>query len=506
MRSLFVISMLALSLVACGDDDDGTGTPDAGAMDAGSSDAGTDANVGDDAGTDGDLMRDFCEPLADLVCTRAAASECGCGAALPGGEVDVEGCTARFAAQCATSWAPLATGDARVDADAAAECVALIGSSTTGCQLPPATGIVIAHCTPFVYGPAAIDAACTSPLCAEGAGLCAGGTCRARGGAGATCSPEQPFQCAVGLVCRGGECVTPPTSGQPCEENGQCALGLRCVEGMCLMLGAAASACDATSECGEALLCSEGGTCIARDHETCSPEDACGNLQTCRAPRACAPRGVAGATCTESRDCAPALFCSDESRTCVARPTEGQPCAPGNVCALGLGCDMDGGGTCRPLPTAGQPCAYRDGDTPFVCAGDLACVDNECAAAPGEGEPCAFGNVCATGLACDFTREGSFCIVPRVGGGECMSDRSCADAFHCGPENTCVADLPSGSTCRAGNECAGVCVPSASGGFVCADRPDEGETCLFDEDCGDALVCDPVASAARCGGEICAVL
>ncbi|UJR84072.1 hypothetical protein [Sandaracinus amylolyticus] len=504
-RPLVVLSLLAVSLLGCGDDDDGTGMPDAGPMDAGAPDSGTDASLAD-AGSEGDLMRDFCEPLAELVCTRAAADECGCGAALPGGEVDVEGCTARFAEQCTSAWAALTTGDARVDAARAAECVELIGSSTTGCQLPPAVGIVIAHCAPFAYGPGAIDEACSSPLCAEGTGICAEGTCRARAGAGTACSPEQPFQCAVGLVCLGGQCASPPVSGEACEQNGQCALGLRCTDGRCGTLGALDSSCESTGQCDEALVCGEGSTCVARDRETCSPDDACGNLQTCRAPRACAPRGGAGATCVESRDCEPALHCADDSRTCVARPTDGEPCAPGNVCALGLGCDMDGGGTCRPLPTAGQPCAYSDGLTPFVCAAGLACIDNACAAVPGEGEPCAFGNVCADGLGCDFTREGSFCIVPRTAGGACESDRSCADAFHCGPEGTCVADQPSGSTCSAGNECAGVCVPSASGGFVCADRPDAGETCLFDDDCGDTMVCDPVASAARCGGEICAVL
>jgi hypothetical protein len=139
-----------------------------------------------------------------------------------------------------------------------------------------------------------------------------------------------------------------------------------------------------------------------------------------------------------------------------------------------------------------------------ICAPGFACIDGiTCGPLPGEGEPCA-GVECAPGLGCDFGRDGSICIVPRGEGGECMSDRSCASELHCGPSGTCEADLPAGEPCSAGNECAGICAPDASGGLSCRDRPAAGDPCLFPEDCPAASTC--AAGSPRCFPEICAEL
>lgn len=498
------LALLAFALlVACGDDDGAT--PDAGAMDAGAEDAGaldagpSDAGGGEDGGSEGDLARDFCEPLAALVCERA--DTCGCGALLPGGGLDRAACTARIAAQCTTAWTPLSAGGARVLPERAAACVERIAELTPGCEAP-GDAIVLAYCEPFVVSDAAIGEACASPFCAGGEGTCAEGECVARGAAGATC--DSPLACATGLLCTADDtCAEPGGESAACGEDVQCAAPLRCVGGACRALGALEASCGSTAECGALLVCDE-GACAEGATETCSPTDACGNLAACGAPRACVARGTAGTSCEEARDCDPAYFCDSSTDVCALRAGAGEACSDGIHCAPGLGCDLEGDGTCRALPGSGSACLFGE-DGPVLCAEGLACVGGTCGPLPTEGQPCAIDNRCAEGLGCDFSPAGSFCIVPRGVGGACESDRSCAAELHCAG-TTCVADLPAGAECSVGNECAGACVPGPSGGLVCADAPGEGERCLFDDDCGEARQCARDLTMSRCLPEICEVI
>ena len=215
----------------------------------------------------------------------------------------------------------------------------------------------------------------------------------------------------------------------------------------------------------------------------------------------CAARSSAGAGCADDRDCTADLYC-DDARTCAPRPAIDQLCARGVICAAGLACDGDGG-HCAPLPTAGAPCGFGELG-PSACAAGLGCVGGTCASLPTEGMPCTLDNRCAEGLGCDFSPAGSLCIVPRGAGGRCESDRSCAAALHCGPSGTCEADLPSGSPCSVGNECAGVCGPSASGGLSCRDAPTAGEPCNAREDCPLTDTCR--APALACVAAVCTAI
>lgn len=460
---------------------------DVGAIDAGAVDGG----VPDDAGA-GDLMRDFCGPLAALVC--GSAETCGCGAVVPGGVLDRAGCEAQWSARCLEAWQPFVSAGARIDPTRATACIDAIEAGTPACGRPDGT-LPFAVCAPFAIEDAAIGEACMTPYCAGGMGVCAEGRCVARGEAGATCNDM--FSCATGLVCGlSGTCTALRAAGGACIDDVECAPPLHCtVAGTCAELADEGGACADPIDCAVGLRC-EGGTCTAGP-SSCTTTDDCGNRAECGGPRVCSARLGAGSACSDDRDCEAALYCG-EAGTCIARPTAGAPCARGTLCAAGLGCDTDGG-TCIALPTTGA-CAF--GEMGPICAEGFACIDGAtCGALPTEGQPCASGNLCAAGLGCDFTAEGSFCIVPRGEGGACQSDRSCAEGFHCGPVGTCDADLPSGAPCEAGNECAGVCGPDAAGNLVCRDAPDAGDPCIFSDECPLALTC--AAPTLSCVPEIC---
>ena len=485
MRALLASLVLSVLFVGCGDDTV-PATPDGGPTDAGIADAALDASP-----SVGDLARDFCAPIADVVCSSAAT--CGCGAAVPGGVLDHAACVTAYAARCVMAWQPFVTG-ALIDAAAAADCIAIVRARTPACARPDPS-LLFAVCAPFAVAPAALGETCTSPYCAGGAGSCAGGTCVARGAAGTACSDM--FACATGLACNGGVCAEFHDAYASCTWDLDCAAPLRCIGEVCAPLGAASATCVDASGCAIGLACNA-GTCAAPSSATCATSADCGNRAECGGVRTCLARGVVGQGCTEDGNCEPSLYCQDDTQLCAARPGAGQPCARGVLCAPGLGCDPMS--TCAPAPTSGQPCALAESG-PFLCAPGLGCDPmGSCAALPGEGAACAGDYLCADGLGCDFTPAGSFCIVPRGEGGACESDRSCATGFHCGP-GTCTADLPAGSPCSVGNECAGVCGIGPSGGLECRDAPAEGDPCLFSDECPGAFTCR--AATLSCLPEIC---
>lgn len=443
----------------------------------------------------GDLTRDYCTPLATQIC--ASAERCGCGAIVPGGTLDLSGCVSRWTARCLEAWQPFVDAGAAIDQGAASACVAALETGTPECARPDGAS-VFAVCAPFAIEDAALGEACTTPYCGGGAGACVGGVCVARGAAGATC--DDMFFCGTGLSCNEGTCTAFQPEGGLCDTELDCAPPYHCrpneVSATCQLLQGVGVVCGDATDCEVGLRC-EGGVC-ADAPATCLTTSECGNRSECGGLRSCTPRRGLGSDCREDRDCEASLYCGDAS-TCVIRPTNGETCARGTLCAAGLGCTTDGG-SCAPLPVSGAPCAF--GEFGPTCAEGFACLsDTMCGPLPVAGEPCAAGNLCAAGLGCDFGPSGSTCIVPRTEGGSCESDRSCADAFHCGPAGTCAADLPAGAPCSVGNECSGVCAPSASGGLSCADAPGAGDPCIFSDECPDALTC--AATTLTCLPEIC---
>ena len=467
-----------------------TTTTDAPPIDSGTTETGPDAPVT----TEGDLERDYCKPSAALVCSRAQA--CGCGDLVPGGALDLTGCTARLTEECRGAWGPFVTEGATIDKDAAAACIAKLDAATPACGAPSGR-VVFASCDPFAIDPAKLGESCKTPYCADGAGRCVEGMCTTAGVVGTDCQNE--FRCASGLVCSpvSGKCVAQGTAGTTCQVDEECAPPLACLDGSCKALGAAGATCSNDMECGVGLACT-GGSCAAPP-ATCAGASECGQGQSCGGARTCVARLGVGATCVEDRECEAALFCDDATHTCIARPAKDEPCAKGTVCAPGLGCSIDNG-TCVPLPGDGQPCAAGEPH----CAGDLGCVEFTCAPLPAEGEPCTIDNRCATGLACDFGKNGSVCIVPKTAGEACASERSCGPGLYCNSADVCAAELPAGAACNSSSECAGACAPDASGGLSCRPAPAAGDPCLTSDDCPDTLRC--AAQTTTCIAPVCNAL
>ncbi len=502
---------LAFSLVlviGCGD----PGGSDAG-LDAASTadDASLDVLLGFESGAvDGGpagVIADYCRPLAEALCM--AGDACDCGEVLPGGELDVAACTARWQVECEASWGPFVAAGARVDPARAAACVAIVSDASPECGAPSAVA-AFALCEPFVIDPSAIGESCASPYCAGGAGVCArdgeGRTCAMRGAVGATC--EDMFACATGLACLDGTCGELGEQNDPCTSDLACAPPMFCGPGGCTMRVEAGGLCDETRGCAHGLVCDDAQRCVARTGTTCDDTTPCGSLEFCASPPSCRAPLAAGGACRENADCAASLYCEDASKTCVARPTDGMACANGILCAPGAGCDMDGGGTCRTLGGAagggaGEACLFGEFG-PFLCAAALACSSGVCAALPTEGQMCAGSDTCAAGLGCAFGPGGSICVVPRGEGEPCENRQACREDLHCGSGGTCTADVAIGETCSPSfGDCGGACVPDASGGFVCSARVAEGATCLADEDCEVDLTCLVRPEDTRCLAEIC---
>lgn len=403
----------------------------------------------------GDLAKDYCEPLAAMLCDRADG--CGCGFVAPGGELDPAECAADYAARCLAAFAPLADavgrGDAVLDGAAARACVALVAESTTGCERP--RGVVTqALCEPWFTATARLGEPCALPFCAGGAGICAGGTCVARGGAGAACAGPT---CASGLVCdRTEHCAPPQVAGGACALDFECAPALRCIEGSCVAPGGAGATCTEELACEQGLTC-EAERCADAASTPCDPQS-CGALEICGGARACVPRGGEGAACTADEACTAGHVC--EAGRCEALPGRDEPCARATSCAPGLACDGDGG-SCVTAPGDGEPCLFGP-DGPFACAAGLGCVDGTCGALPGDGEPCTGDLRCGSGMGCAFRATGSVCIPLRGEGASCEEGRTCeaglsCDAGVCRPvPQPCPGGCADGSYCGFGET---RCVP-----------------------------------------------
>lgn len=502
-RATVVVGLLASSILGCGDG----GNTDAGAPDAAATpDASLDASSSHDGGPSASIAA-YCQPLAQALCTQGA--DCGCGALLPGGELDIAACTARWQADCESAWGPFVAAGARVDAERAAACVAIVREASPTCGVPSGVA-AFALCEPFVIDAAPIGETCTSPYCAGGEGVCApdgdGRRCVPRAGAGERC--DDMFSCATGLACLDGTCGPLGAAGAACASDFACMPPMFCGANGCTLRSEAGGLCEQTRDCAHGLVCDDTQRCVARTNTTCEDGSGCGSLEQCASPSSCRAPLASGAPCRDDADCGASLYCTLEGRTCAARPTDGMACARGVICAPGTGCDMDGGGTCHTLGGAagggaGSPCLFGEFG-PFLCAEGLACSGGTCAALPTEGEPCAGTDTCAEGLGCAFGPEGSICVVPRGEGEPCENRQACREDMHCGSAGTCTADVAVGATCNPGlGDCGGACVPDTSGGFVCSARLTEGDTCLGDEDCSEGLTCLVRVEDTRCIAEIC---
>lgn len=491
MKLCLSLSALCLcGLLACGDSGDGgaggsggAGGDGAGGVGAGSEGAGGAGGQG--AGGEGGVARpgslaaDYCAPLAAFVCEQAG--QCDCGSVLPGGALEVEACTDAYTARCLQAYAQVeqaaAAGAITIDGEKAAACVASIASATPSCERPRGT-LPLGLCDAWFYGLEPLGARCSFPICASGAGYCLEGTCVERPGDGDLCSG---YECQPGLLCIEGGCAPPRLAGEGCALDDACTPPLRCVEGSCTALGEIGAGCNDTTACAHGLRCID-DACAAAAPPPCQDDESCGHQAACANVPVCLPRVGEGAPCDGAEACDEGLYCSDVS-VCALLPGVGQDCANGVLCAPGLGCTTDNG-VCITAPGEGQACAFSQ-TGPAVCAAGLGCdsLTNQCAALPGEGELCTVDNRCGGDLGCDFTANGSICVVRKQAGGECQNDAVCAADLHCDyAVGTCAEDYPLGQACVAGNECGpdAQCLPSASGQFACSAAPAVGEPCAFE--------------------------
>ncbi len=142
-------------------------------------------------------------------------------------------------------------------------------------------------------------------------------------------------------------------------------------------------------ECARDVTCML-GTCMPKRP---SPNEPCAysvdplSNEICLGPAICMDRDDDGIGACETMSglgemcqadlCEPYLACAPGSSSCVAAPSEGEPCAPASTpwsqCANGLACDS---GICRPLPDAGAPCLQLDGRP--QCLLGLTCEAGTC--------------------------------------------------------------------------------------------------------------------------------
>lgn len=425
-------------------------------------------------------------------------------------DLDTASCINSYRDRCLEAYSPIVQEinqeHARVLKEAAADCIAKINQFTPACDRP--SGIVVeAICQHWVSGEEAIGESCVFPLCADGNGACNNGQCEPLGNEGADCFYTT---CQQGLICLSNVCTALAGEQDSCANGEACAVGLRCIGGQCIPPAQQGANCSSTEGCAEGLACTA-GKCEPPNTTPCTV-DSCGALNACASARTCIEKFGNGADCTSSDFCAEGYYCDDTSHKCTSLPLTNDPCVQGVLCNVGLACTTDNG-VCAPLPTTGEPCAFTQFG-PFACADGLGCNEGTCGPLPGENEPCASGNQCSpddinndgvgNDLGCDFTANGSFCVIKKPEGGACQADYVCQDGLFCDfSTGSCAPYYPTGTACNDGNECGpqGSCVQQNGGGFACEPMPGLGDTCLFD--CTEGLVCSGDPQTSFCLRNIC---
>jgi hypothetical protein len=285
--------------------------------------------------------------------------------------------------------------------------------------------------------------------------------------------------------------------GENCEENTEAAIGdelgrikQAITDGKVRYDGAKMQAClDAISSQGcvdgpEPPECTAAIDGTVEIGQPCSMNTECKGADTyCKTgvtcPGECAKLEQAGGECERDGDCAPSLYCTEDTQQCAAPARENDACEGGSAPECGPGLICAGGddttpGTCRTIDdafsvasggscllegamfcktdlrctidsfdpvaqTAVTKCAapVASGAAckiayPDVCPADEYCavapqaLDGTCTAKPGNGQPCAArgsdaADICAPGTRCD----GGSCRTLQHLGGQCQTDDAC---------------------------------------------------------------------------------
>jgi hypothetical protein len=231
--------------------------------------------------------------------------------------------------------------------------------------------------------------------------LMSGITCKARAGAGESCTGSDT--CAPALYCASGTtgmaCTPRKGAGQPCTAAAECQPDL-----FCAVTGSgAAMACTAGpagQPCGYDIPCPDGFYCATSD--------------------VCAPLHTLGERCNGTFDpCVPELYC-DTIDGCSARPGEGQQCDYNTPCAVGCYCDTSAsypyhcvarvalGAPCSSSTSSGAQCLEE-----YRCDYDSTVSADVCVAKLGLGESCTYAADCQSGICtqsiCMVTNQ---CVMP----------------------------------------------------------------------------------------------
>jgi hypothetical protein len=325
-------------------------------------------------------------------------------------------------------------------------CMALptVGQSCSG--TPCAAGLYCDGTSTCQPDPVGSEPCSASAPCAPGFYCGASSTCVASILDGGACAQGE---CAEGLVCRGGQCLPPGSNGVACASDADCQFPLFCDPVLLeceplsrAVLGEACtgaiSNCIGQTNCKGVRSASDGGAGTAG---TCQPSnigDPCSTGLECPQGSACVSSdggggacqpSAAGSPCTGDLNCVLGQYCLlSQGQVCRLQLTQGQVChgEPDNDCGNPLKCVglADGGAVCEPPGVVGSSCGGKNS-----CIPPLVCIDAQCLAAGGTGQPCA-------------TRS------PECFGGACQADAG-----------VCVPPLSNGEPCRSSIECAsGNCV------------------------------------------------
>jgi len=382
----------------------------------------------------------------------------------------------------------------------------------------------------------------TDADCSATAYCAAGGTCVAKKGNGADCTPGSANQC-LSKACVDNKCCETACTGKcyacamgrTSQADGKCApvsAGTdpdnECVDG-------AASACSTDGMCDGAGACrmwSKGTQCAAGmcnsagnylSARTCDGLGTCGaaTMDTC-APNICLATGC-NRMCATDTDCVGNTYCTP-GKTCAAKKTAGSACTPGanNECATGFcvdgfccdtGCNGkcvacsnaktgQANGKCASVPTGADPDNECTQDTTKQCGLDGFCNGSGACRMPAVNTPCgsatcASPNTLTPAGACD-------------GGGNCSlgTPRACPNALICGSTSACKTNCGSDGDCVSGNYCSnpgssGVCMPKKGGGATCNGNAECGTGfCSGDKHCCNNA-CNASGGCQSCGSGTC---
>ncbi len=258
------------------------------------------------------------------------------------------------------------------------------------------------------------------------------------------CSSREDCTGPACLVCKDGQCTTPPPV---CQGDDDCCVEFKCNFGSCTPDGP---------------CCRSDSDCLDPEFPRCIPD-------TCDCV----------VECFGDIDC-PLPGCMCENFHCICPGCTPEECDQGEWCDIGdglckPGCDSND--DCTPPLTCNYPIHWCGEVDP--CGG--ACTENQyCDEVTGQCvNLCQGPEGCPTNYDCDLVTQRCMC-----------TDAACSTGFHCDPvSGACVHDTndcnPADDQCPVGQHCdpgSRVCVPDSG--------PDDGAPCMSDADCGAGLLCD----------------